>query len=120
MLIGGEDLHGATAGEERVHVGNDDVADGLFRAADLAQVLDVSRVVVGFDFLPGKELPADDDCSLDLHTVGRTGQNRGARERRLAARREPQPARCENQVPAERQTEEQTPAHSGIYDELTA
>src|SRR5262249_41694215 len=59
LLVGGNHFGRATARIERVDIRNDDVADGLFRAADVAEVGDIRWVIWGFDLLPSEKLPSD-------------------------------------------------------------
>ena len=54
---------------ELVNVGENDVADGLLRAVDVAEVLDVHAIVGCFDRFPGHLL--DDRVGDNLLAVGR-------------------------------------------------
>ena len=64
LLLRGDDLRRAPAGEELVDVGDDDVSNRGFRATDGPEVGDVGRVIGGLDFLPREILPANDHVGL--------------------------------------------------------
>ena len=66
LLLGQDNFRGALPGVEGVDVRNDKVADGLLGTADGVQVVNVSGIIGGFDFLPGEKLPADNQIGPDL------------------------------------------------------
>src|SRR5260370_36493172 len=91
FLLGGQDFRRAPPGIQGVDVRNNDITDGLFRAADVPQVGDVSRIIRGFHLLPGEELATHDNIRPDLAatTLSCTGGITGGTSGTIAGRDEP-------------------------------
>ena len=111
FLLGGGNFSPAPTKINLIDIGDDDVADGLFGAADVVEVGDVGGVVGGFQFLPGEELFANDDAGQHLVCAdnGRGGNRHG---RRLGVTPGRQPKHPENHVDNHRQYEQGAPAHA--------
>src|SRR5260370_14932867 len=115
FVLGGQDVRRAPAGIQGVDVRNNDITDGLFRAADVPQVGDVSRIIRGFQLLPGEELATHDNIRPDLAatTLSCTGGITGDTSGTVAER--DQPGDSQDEVDAERNQSNNAPAHIVMY-----
>ena len=77
MVVGVIDLRDPPPGIDAIDVGGDDVADGLFGAADGAQVLDQGGVVGGLDLIPSEVFPTHQDIRFDNDVIQRRGAGSG-------------------------------------------
>src|ERR1035437_757959 len=118
LLLRCGQLSGPSPREELVHVRNDDVVNRLLRAADAAQVGDVSGIIGGFDLLPGEELPAQNEIGLNL--IGRRLFERHSGNVGGPPGRGTKPRGGQYDIDAERHQSNYPPAHMSIYPQIAA
>ena len=96
-------------GVQLVDIGDDDVADGLLRAADFAEAGDVNGIIRRFNLAPRKKLLADDELGSRVGGVRRIGW--GDDDGWWSAVRERNKHRREHHIDDHRDNEQQAPSH---------
>ena len=56
LLVGRYNFQSTSSGVNSINIRDDDIADGLLRTTNVAQIGNISGVIVRFDFSPGKKL----------------------------------------------------------------
>ena len=109
LLIRHHQLGRAPPRVQRVDVGNDDVVNGLVRAANFPEVRDVSGVIVGLDLLPRKELAADDHVRFYQGSRGAVGNCAAPRPLPVRGAKPPDGQR---NIRGQREHNNESPAHT--------